>query len=30
VRKLFKTCQNLGFPGVSLKVNERKAVPGRP
>jgi biopolymer transport protein TolR len=30
VRKLFKTCQTLGFPGVSLKVNERKAVPGRP
>ncbi len=30
VRKLFKTCQNLGFPGVSLKVNERKAVTGSP
>jgi len=27
VRNLFKTCQELGFPGVSLKVNERKANP---
>jgi biopolymer transport protein TolR len=24
VRKLFKTCQEVGFPGVSLRVNERK------
>lgn len=24
VRKLFKDCQQLGFPGVSLRVNERK------
>ena len=23
VRKLFKQCQELGFPGISLKVNER-------
>jgi biopolymer transport protein TolR len=25
VRKLFKACQELGFPGISLRVNERKA-----
>jgi len=24
VRKLFKACQEVGFPGVSLRVNERK------
>ena len=24
VRKLFKDCQEIGFPGVSLRVNERK------
>jgi biopolymer transport protein ExbD len=24
VRKLFKVCQEVGFPGVSLRVNERK------
>jgi biopolymer transport protein ExbD len=24
VRKLFKTCQDVGFPGVSLRVNELK------
>ena len=24
VRRLFKSCQELGFPGVSLRVNERK------
>ena len=24
VRKLFKTCQEVGFPGISLRVNERK------
>jgi biopolymer transport protein TolR len=24
VRKLFKTCQEIGFPGISLRVNERK------
>jgi biopolymer transport protein TolR len=23
VRRLFKTCQEIGFPGMSLKVNER-------
>jgi biopolymer transport protein TolR len=29
VRKLFKACQELGFPGISLRVNERKAeAPG--
>jgi biopolymer transport protein ExbD len=25
VRKLFKTCQTIGFPGISLRVNELKA-----
>lgn len=25
VRKLFKACQGLGFPGVSLRVNEAKS-----
>jgi biopolymer transport protein ExbD len=30
VRKLFKTCQEIGFPGVSLKVNERRSDPGKP
>ena len=24
VRRLFKACQEVGFPGVSLRVNERK------
>ena len=24
VRKLFKVCQELGFPGISLRVSERK------
>jgi biopolymer transport protein TolR len=24
VRKLFKTCQEIGFPGISLRVNELK------
>lgn len=24
VRKLFKACQEVGFPGISLRVNERK------
>jgi biopolymer transport protein ExbD len=29
VRKLFKACQELGFPGISLRVNERKTeAPG--
>jgi biopolymer transport protein TolR len=27
VRKLFKTCQEIGFPGVALRVNERKSDP---
>jgi biopolymer transport protein TolR len=27
VRKLFKACQEIGFPGVSLRVNERKGGP---
>jgi len=26
VRKLFKSCQEIGFPGVSLRVNELKAT----
>jgi biopolymer transport protein ExbD len=26
VRKLFKTCQVIGFPGISLRVNEVKVV----
>jgi biopolymer transport protein ExbD len=26
VRKLFKTCQEIGFPGISLRVNELKAT----
>jgi biopolymer transport protein TolR len=26
VRKLFKSCQEIGFPGVSLRVNELKEV----
>ena len=25
VRKLFKTCQEIGFPGISLRVNELKS-----
>jgi biopolymer transport protein TolR len=25
VRKLFKVCQEVGFPGIALRVNERKA-----
>jgi biopolymer transport protein ExbD len=24
VRRMFKTCQEVGFPGVALRVNERK------
>jgi biopolymer transport protein ExbD len=27
VRKLFKACQEIGFPGISLRVNERKGAP---
>ncbi len=27
VRKLFKSCQEIGFPGVSLRVNELKGGP---
>jgi biopolymer transport protein ExbD len=31
VRKLFAACQTIGFPGVSLRVNERKdATPQQP
>ena len=32
VRKLFKVCQDVGFPGVSLRVNELKgnAQPAKP
>jgi biopolymer transport protein ExbD len=26
VRKLFKQCQEIGFPGISLRVNEIKAA----
>jgi biopolymer transport protein TolR len=25
VRKMFKVCQEVGFPGIALRVNERKA-----
>ena len=28
VRKLFKACQDVGFPGVSLRVNELKGSTG--
>jgi biopolymer transport protein ExbD/biopolymer transport protein TolR len=27
VRKLFAICQEIGFPGISLRVNEVKAGP---
>ena len=27
VRRLFKACQEVGFPGISLRVNERKGGP---
>ena len=27
VRRLFKVCQEVGFPGISLRVNERKTGP---
>jgi biopolymer transport protein TolR len=27
VRKLFKSCQEIGFPGISLRVNEIKGAP---
>jgi biopolymer transport protein ExbD/biopolymer transport protein TolR len=30
VRKLFSTCQELGFPGVSLRVNEAKGPKTKP
>lgn len=26
VRKMFKVCQEIGFPGVALRVNERKSA----
>jgi biopolymer transport protein ExbD len=29
VRKLFKACQNIGFPGISLRVNELKTTPNK-
>jgi biopolymer transport protein TolR len=29
VRKLFKICQEVGFPGVSLRVNELKGSSGK-
>jgi biopolymer transport protein TolR len=25
VRKMFKVCQDVGFPGIALRVNERKS-----
>jgi biopolymer transport protein TolR len=30
VRTLFKACQDIGFPGVSLRVNEAKPASGEP
>jgi len=30
VRKLFKACQGVGFPGVSLRVNEAKGAEAKP
>jgi biopolymer transport protein TolR len=30
VRKLFKACQGVGFPGVSLRVNEAKGPGAKP
>jgi biopolymer transport protein TolR len=30
VRRLFKTCQKLGFPGMSLKVNELRSGSSKP
>jgi len=30
VRKLFKACQSVGFPGVSLRVNESKGPKAKP
>jgi biopolymer transport protein TolR len=29
-RRLFKACQELGFPGVSLRVNEAKGADAKP
>jgi biopolymer transport protein ExbD len=29
VRKLFKVLQEIGFPGVSMRANERKTDPGK-
>ena len=29
VRRIFKECQEIGFPGVSLRVNERKQAGSR-
>jgi biopolymer transport protein TolR len=30
VRKMFKACQEIGFPGIALRVNERKGAPSVP
>jgi biopolymer transport protein TolR len=30
VRKMFKVCQEIGFPGIALRVNERKGAPSVP
>jgi biopolymer transport protein ExbD len=30
VRKLFRSCQGVGFPGVSLRVNESKGPKAKP
>jgi biopolymer transport protein TolR len=30
VRKLFQACQDVGFPGVSLRVNEAKGPAAKP
>jgi biopolymer transport protein ExbD len=29
VRTLFKACQEVGFPGISLRVNELKSISGK-
>jgi biopolymer transport protein ExbD len=30
VRRMFKACQEVGFPGISLRVNERKGASPSP
>jgi biopolymer transport protein ExbD len=30
VRRMFKACQEVGFPGISLRVNERKGASPNP